>query len=300
MTTPTELDGLTRELALARATDLARAGRYDDAGTLLADDPSPAALDLLARMHAQRGRLAEADECWARAGAAGGSGYERERQRVAALQQRRMGTSRLLRRIGLALLALAVLAAALLLWFRPAGGGTGELADLRAQQDGISRQLETLESRLAAPPAAPSEEPDLGGLAAELPPSLQVREAGAELLITLPVAPFDSGIGLTPEGEATLGELGGRLAGRAEEVSVRVVGHTDDIPPRLGGPFADNAELGLARALAAARQLSVTSGIPLDGFAVASAGDAAAPFPNTDDASRARNRTVTIEVGPAG
>jgi tetratricopeptide (TPR) repeat protein len=57
---------------LARATGLARAGRYKDAEMLLVDavrgaTPSPASLDLLARVRAQQGRLAEAEALWARA-----------------------------------------------------------------------------------------------------------------------------------------------------------------------------------------------------------------------------------------
>lgn len=62
---------LLLQLELAQATELARAGRYAEAETVLTDllnaRELPAALDLQARIHAQQGRLSKARECWKRA-----------------------------------------------------------------------------------------------------------------------------------------------------------------------------------------------------------------------------------------
>src|SRR5438105_13854934 len=63
---------LTVQVSLARATDLARAGKYDEAETVLAgavgeSGSHPAALDLLARIRAQQGRLIEAQALWGQA-----------------------------------------------------------------------------------------------------------------------------------------------------------------------------------------------------------------------------------------
>ncbi|NUT51474.1 MAG: flagellar motor protein MotB, partial [Saccharothrix sp.] len=62
---------------VAEAASLARRGRHERARELLdglggetSDDP--VLLDLLARVHAQRGDLAAADRCWARALEVGG------------------------------------------------------------------------------------------------------------------------------------------------------------------------------------------------------------------------------------
>ncbi|ANZ41584.1 hypothetical protein BBK82_42185 [Lentzea guizhouensis] len=56
-----------RDLDRARAADLARAGRHDDARLILEDlGRDPATLDLLARVHAQRGDLAAAEAAWRR------------------------------------------------------------------------------------------------------------------------------------------------------------------------------------------------------------------------------------------
>src|SRR5688572_6058823 len=59
------------QLLQARAVELARAGHYASAEALLADmpdrDASASAVDLLARIRAQQGRLSEADSLWRQA-----------------------------------------------------------------------------------------------------------------------------------------------------------------------------------------------------------------------------------------
>lgn len=84
-----------REVLLAQARTLARAGRLTEADDLLSrvsEDGSPgvAALDLRARVHAQQGRLEEADAYWAEAErlAPGDPGIAAARRRVAALRDR--------------------------------------------------------------------------------------------------------------------------------------------------------------------------------------------------------------------
>lgn len=67
-------DALLTEVVVARAADLARTGRYAEAESilvhLLGDPPrSAAALDLLARIHAQQGRWREAEALWQAAAA---------------------------------------------------------------------------------------------------------------------------------------------------------------------------------------------------------------------------------------
>ncbi|MGH3242437.1 MAG: hypothetical protein ACRDNL_18820, partial [Spirillospora sp.] len=69
--TTTASDALRAELTMDRARSAARAGDLDTALRLLSEldnakAAGPAALDLLARVHAQRGEYKEADACWAR------------------------------------------------------------------------------------------------------------------------------------------------------------------------------------------------------------------------------------------
>ena len=66
------LEDILKQLVLARATDLARAGRYAEAESLLKEHISdletmPAALDLLARIYAQQRRFQDACAFWTRA-----------------------------------------------------------------------------------------------------------------------------------------------------------------------------------------------------------------------------------------
>src|SRR5215469_1003446 len=63
------LEDLLKQLVLAQATDLARAGRYAEAEKLLAEnihdlEKIPAALDLQARMCAQQRRFQQAHLLW--------------------------------------------------------------------------------------------------------------------------------------------------------------------------------------------------------------------------------------------
>lgn len=89
------LVALTQELALAQASALAYAGRYAEAEQrlrpLLDDHTLPvAALDLLARIQAQQGRLQEAEAYWRQAQQSDtqNTTYAAGLRRVAYLRQR--------------------------------------------------------------------------------------------------------------------------------------------------------------------------------------------------------------------
>ena len=96
-------------------------------------------------------------------------------------------------------------------------------------------------------------------------------------------------------GADVLTGLAGPL-GDLKDVEVTVIGHTSDTAPVPGSRYLDNAEVSLARALAAAQIVSSGGGIPLSAIDVAGAGDVDPPFPNTDEANRARNQTVTVAI----
>ncbi len=88
------LEILMDQVVLAQAADLARAGRYSEAESLLlemtrSEEAVPAALDLLARIHAQQGRLAEASALWQRAiqHEPGNQAFTAALQRTTALQR---------------------------------------------------------------------------------------------------------------------------------------------------------------------------------------------------------------------
>lgn len=299
-TLPAGLDNHAQELTLARATDLARAGHYAQAERLLTNPadgaPMPAAhLDLLARVYAQQGKLAEADACWARAAEVSqdGGAYQIERQRVATLKRRRFGSPLRLRWVGLGLLAAAVVAAIVLPWLpgapdeRSPGETPPGVAQQLARLGDIDRRTEDSQRLLSSIATGSSA------------PMTMARPAPESLAVSFTIPLFRGGaVVLTPEGEAALNDLGQRLAAHAGKISVSVVGHTEDATVTPGGRYQDNADLALGRALAAAQRLSATSGIPLQEFAMSSAGRDGPPFPNDTSDNRARNRTATLTITP--
>ncbi|MEU4362042.1 OmpA family protein [Promicromonospora sp. NPDC023987] len=308
-------EGTLREAALH-----ARAGRYDAARRLLdtlggRDSDDVEVLDLLARVHAQLGDLAHADACWARvehldpehAGARDG----RRRIRETWAGKRSGGDA-----------AVGAVAACLLL----AGGGAaagwalapGPTSDQRADP-AVAQELTRLRQEIGEIRAlAPSDEagssqqtadgaaPDsaASGNRAQL---RDVRDALEDprwattldtrsVLVTFDGPVFLAGGAETSDRGADALTGLAELLGDAADIDVTVVGHTSDTAPVPGGPYASNAEVGLARALAAAQVLSSGSGIPLSAVDVASAGDVDPPYPNTNETNRTRNQTVTVAV----
>lgn len=75
---------------------------------------------------------------------------------------------------------------------------------------------------------------------------------------------------------------------------IRIEGNTDDQPPE-GGLYADNWDLSTARALAVL-QAMVQQGMPPDRLSAQGNAQYNPIVPNTDDASRAKNRRVDIVV----
>jgi chemotaxis protein MotB len=111
---------------------------------------------------------------------------------------------------------------------------------------------------------------------------------------------FDSGSdALRTDGDALMTEIGRSLAGLlAAEPSqmVLVGGHTDDRPIH-GGRFASNWELSTARALAVSRVL-MRAGVPAGRVVASGFGEHHPRSPNTDDASRGRNRRIEVLLVP--
>ena len=112
---------------------------------------------------------------------------------------------------------------------------------------------------------------------------------------------FDSGSDeLKPAGRAFLQSLAAPLAGllaSEPDQMVLVGGHTDNKPLRGTGRFASNWELSAARAVAVSRVL-VEGGLPPGKVAAAGFADNHPRAPNTDDASRRRNRRIEVLIVP--
>jgi chemotaxis protein MotB len=110
---------------------------------------------------------------------------------------------------------------------------------------------------------------------------------------------FDSGSdAITARGEALMAEMGRNLTtllAAEPDQMVMVGGHTDDRP--IHERFASNWELSTARALAVARVL-LRAGVPPGKVLASGFGEFHPRAPNSDDASRAKNRRIEVLLVP--
>ena len=253
MTAPGLQHTLGEDLDLDRARQAARSGDLDGALALLAGAESVAALDLRARVRAQRGEFAEADATWERVlaldpdheGAAAG------RKAIAARPRRRLLAPAVGGVVVLMLLGGAVW------WARPSGPPPSQA---------LPAATPTAAPVTPSPSAPPS--PSAGDrLAARLEgPDRTVTRAGEDVRVVFDDGLFSRGEVLAPEAAGTLGRVGRAL--RGTDVTVTVVGHVVSV---AGGRTSGGSTVALARAQVAAARLSAASRLPLTAFTLVSA-----------------------------
>ncbi|WP_199865235.1 flagellar motor protein MotB [Frankia sp. EI5c] len=288
---------LAGEVLRGRAATLARSGRHEDAVLLLTElaagrEHTAAEHDLLARIQAQRGRLDEAERHWRAALAlepdAGGAiadGAAAGLHHLRRLRADRVGARR---RDGLAAGLLVLLAL---------GGGwwLGHDGPDRPDQVPAAAPLSAPAAGTVPAPEGAARRP-VDDLAARLAgPEATVTGAGGQLVVAFHDPIFTVHDTPSPQGRATLSGLGARLAA-VPGIAVEIVGHSDGLPVRAGGPYPDNAALSLARAAAAAETLR-GAGVPATALTISAGGGAVAPYPD-GAAGDPRNRTVTLRVTP--
>lgn len=294
--------GLAR--AVGRARSAARAGDLDEASRLLdeagaAGSDSVGVLDVLARVHAQRGDLAEADRCWARvlvlepddADAAEG------RRIIDAVVAGRRRARPLVTTGRAVVAAVVVVVAALVTGIALLGTGVGDrpsmtVADQARLQEETGR-ANALQARLTSldverRAAAEARARDLDAIVATLSmPGVIVQRRADDVQVVFEEGLFTRDTEISREGAALLVTIGRRLAGA--DVRTTVVGHTVAVP---GGRTAGGSVVALARAQVAVDYLS-RGGLPVTAFTLVSAEQAQGPFPDAP-----RNRTVTLQVDP--
>ena len=307
-TSPTPVrhtDELRVVLLVSRARAAARSGDLDGALRLLneADEPALAGnhdvLDLLARVHAQRGEAARAAEYWRRvqeqrpqdpAASAGLARLDRLGRRGprAALARHRTRTA-----LAAAVCAVAAITACTVVLTDDTSGRPERPAPSQADRaEQLARRLEAehrarQEQERARASARRADV--VAALARELrAPGVDAAAHADSVEVTFTDGLFSEADRLTPVGADRLAVLGGRLAGRRADVEI--LGHTATVP---GAPDSGGSVLALWRALVAARELSAASGRPLTAFTTASADQRDAPY-----AGVARNRTVTVLITP--
>jgi len=269
---------LLRQTLLARATELARAGRYAEARGLLSEAPEDGAcLDLLARIHAQQGNLSEAEACWIEAArlAPGRDAYRAELARIASLQNRSAPRSRLLLP-GLIVLAIAAVGIAL---FVPIAKRepNAKIAVSVARPQTTSASDGPPDVRIAVP-------------------GVSLKPDGSALVVAFDEGLFKNGSVLKPKARILLASVGRQLQPHAGRIAVAVIGHTDNWPMPPGRRYRDNAALGLARAAVAVEHLRAIAHLPTSMLSAAAADEATTPYPNDTPVNRARNRTVVMRI----
>jgi hypothetical protein len=295
--------GLEVELTLRRARTAARAGKLDEAARLLdglaADADSVAVLDLRARVHAQRGELAEADRCWAKAQtlAPDDTAAAHGRRTIEKITAGRR-PARPVVNVGRVTIAASVVACTVLVggttWLVSGGGTTEPVASATRLQEEVERS-QALRDRLAAldaerAAAADRSERELDVIAEQLAmPGVVVQRRANDVQVIFETGLYPRNSSISKRGATLLAEIGRRLA--RMEVQTTIVGHAVAVP---GGRTSGGAAIALDRAQVAAQHLAAAGNLPLTSFALISADQTEAPFPDAP-----RNRTVTLTITPA-
>lgn len=303
---------LTTALIVEQARGAARAGDLDEAVFLLAGLNDPAADDLLARVHAQRGDLAGADACWRSVQAADPAhpGAAAGRRIVEEIREGRRPDRPRLRPVPVAAataIAAGLVAAGLVAAGLVAAGLTvltgrddgarpvaapavitsapsPELLDQTRRADALQQRLDAAEAaRRATTAAVAALQRRLTAVA-----GTDVRSRAADVQVVFDDGLFSGGDRLTGAGAAALTRVGRALRGTHPRITV--VGHVVAVP---GGRTRGGSRVALARAEIAAARLASASGLPLTAFTLVSADQRQGPHDTA-----AGNRTVSLLVAP--
>ncbi len=121
-------------------------------------------------------------------------------------------------------------------------------------------------------------------------------DAGIHIVFRRPIFRFRTVMHDWANGD--LADVAAQLEPVASELEITVVGHTDNDPMPPNARYADNRELGLARAKAAAQSLTTQCGLPAANVKTTSWGESNPPYSNNIYDSRVKNRTVSLLIAP--
>lgn len=288
----TRAKALAFQIALARATDLAFEGRLAEAEDLLAGvsrewGETPAGLDLLARIRVRQKQLGEAARLWQRASELdpADDAYKAALERAEEMRRHPSLHS------GYAPLVTTTIAGLLIVG----------LCGFLILKYAFSQRPNTVTETNGAPAPESSQEarPVTPPLDISIP-GASVRDEGGELVVTFHTGLFRHGITLKPEAKEELKALGRRLESLGQDVTIKVIGHTDDVPLPARTPYRDNYSLGLSRAITVVEFLRAETRVPASAFTMKSVGESTPLYPNNDRGGRLKNQTVEVRIVRAG
>ena len=290
---------------LARAVELARAGRHRDAENLLCDVPptavTPAMLDLRARIHAQQGHLAEAKALWTRllgldptnesAKAALDCISKIEAQDAPRNDDSLKTTSRATR-------PRSTVAALMALWRirRRLTRKLKEISKIAAEQSATATRLGELErAQKAWIHGLPIEERPNVNLNV---PGVFLRGEGSEVVVTFDPGLFSAASAtLTKEAKPTLSVLGWQLEPYVGSISIEVVGQTDKLPEPCDHASRDITTLGMLRAMAVFEHLTQTSKLQGRMFSLRTSTEFLLPSAIQEPDNHTGDHAVVLRIG---
>ncbi len=312
-------------LSLSTAHALILQGNLQDAEELLSrmikSGANPEALDLLARVYAQKGRWSQAKATWEGV-------LELAPEHVAALAAlRRLSSPRKAEAVFRRCAVLAGLAVCVFL-------GTVGLLTLTGvvpkpqpaslpDPQGNTTFLSTIArsvlepapmdqaSHVPEPPLLPTNRPDLipfislphAVVDATQPPIPRLDIAGCTVSTNAhgPVIIFNEGLfryrcELSAFGETVLINVATALSECPSVNKLLIEGHTDNDPMPPEGPYPSNYALGFARAATVAAWFRDNTTVAPSALVATSLGSEEPPFSNEEYDSRLRNRTVVLRI----
>lgn len=161
-----------------------------------------------------------------------------------------------------------------------------QIADLEKQKQQVTQTSKTLEDEMRS--QLESKDVTISKLQGKLTVNILDRVM------------FDSGEAvLKPDGEDVMRKIADILK-EHPQLSIHVVGHTDNVPIRLSthSRFASNWELSTARALAAVHFLTEQAGVDPRRLGAVGYGEFRPVADNTTAEGRAKNRRIAITILP--
>ncbi len=283
------------------ATEAASKGDYSLANKYISNlsdthEDMPILLDLRAKIHAQQGKLKEAEFLWEKCVALNpeNSTYNEALNRVNKLQRTNVTWRfRWAKLIG-TVLTIILLSILLVFIFNRNDEKTSKLEILQKQQ---SATLKRIENKLVTNENAPTDNliPIISKKIEEVN-GIGLEKNNQGLLIKFNEGLFSNGIKFRPSHEATINQLAKVLETYSGKITIIILGCSDTIPLTDSIQFKSNHDLGLARANYVYNIFYQNSRIATESLIFGSVGDTNTPFSNDTRENRMKNRTVFIKI----